>query len=98
MLLRNINEILLFENIHPQEAIIKLKAQKKVFKKMDKDSVMYIESLLNKKDLSIQNSTSLLNAVGFSNNIAKELVNAIIRMQKARLDEEEEVVTNVQNQ
>ena len=65
---------------------------------MDKDSVMYIESLLNKKDLSIQNSTSLLNAVGFSNNIAKELVNAIIRMQKARLDEEEEVVTNVQNQ
>ena len=98
MLLRNINEILLFENIHPQEAIIKLKAQKKVFKKMDKDSVTYIESLLNKKDLSIQNSTSLLNAVGFSNNIAKELVNAIIRMQKARLDEEEEVVTNVQNQ
>lgn len=98
MLLRNINEILLFENIHPQEAIIKLKAQKKVFKKMDKDSVMYIESLLNKKDLSIQNSTSLLNAVGFSNNIAKELVNAIIRMQKARLDKEEEVVTNVQNQ
>lgn len=98
MLLRNINEILLFENIHPQEAIIKLKAQKKVFKKMDKDSVMYIESLLNKKNLSIQNSTSLLNAVGFSNNIAKELVNAIIRMQKARLDEEEEVVTNVQNQ
>lgn len=98
MLLRNINEILLFENIYPQEAIIKLKAQKKVFKKMDKDSVMYIESLLNKKDLSIQNSTSLLNAVGFSNNIAKELVNAIIRMQKARLDEEEEVVTNVQNQ
>lgn len=98
MLLRNINEILLFENIHPQEAIIKLKAQKKVFKKMDKDSVMYIESLLNKKDLSIQNSTSLLNAVGFSNNIAKELVNAIIRMQKARLDEEEEVVINVQNQ
>lgn len=95
MLLRNINEILLFENIHPQEAIIKLKAQKKVFKKMDKDSVMYIESLLNKKDLSIQNSTSLLNAVGFSNNIAKELVNAIIRMQKARLDEEEEVVINV---
>lgn len=98
MLLRNINEILLFENIHPQEAIIKLKAQKKVFKKMDQDSVMYIESLLNKKDLSIQNSTSLLNAVGFSNNIAKELVNAIIRMQKARLDEEEEVVINVQNQ
>lgn len=98
MLLRNLNEILLFENIHPQEAIIKLKAQKKVFKKMDKDFVMYIESLLNKKDLSIQNSTSLLNAVGFSNNIAKELVNAIIRMQKARLDEEEEVVTNVQNQ
>ena len=98
MLLRNINEILLFENIHPQEAIIKLKAQKNAFKKMDKDSVMYIESLLNKKDLSIQNSTSLLNAVGFSNNIAKELVNAIIRMQKARLDEEEEVVTNVQNQ
>lgn len=98
MLLRNINEILLFENIHPQEAIIKLKAQKKVFKKMDKDSVMYIESLLNKKDLSIQNSTSLLNVVGFSNNIAKELVNAIIRMQKTRLDEEEEVVINVQNQ
>lgn len=98
MLLRNINEILLFENIHPQEAIIKLKAQKKIFKKMDKDFVMYIESLLTKKDLSIQNSTSLLNAVGFSNNIAKELVNAIIRMQKARLDEEEEVVTNVQNQ
>lgn len=98
MLLRNINEILLFENIHPQEAIIKLKAQKKAFKRMDKDSVVYIESLLNKKDLSIQNSTSLLNAVGFSNNIAKELVNAIIRMQKARLDEEEEVVTNVQNQ
>lgn len=98
MLLRNINEVLLFENIHPQEVIIRLKAQKKVFKKMDKDSVMYIESLLNKKDLSIQNSTSLLNAVGFSNNIAKELVNAIIRMQKARLDEEEEVVINVQNQ
>lgn len=98
MLLRNINEILLFENIHPQEAIIKLKAQKKVFKKMDKDSVMYIESLLNKKDLSIQNSTSLLNVVGFSNNIAKELVNAIIRMQKTRLDEEEEVAINVQNQ
>ena len=98
MLLRNINEVLLFENIHPQEAIIKLKGQKKVFKKMDKDFVAYIESLLNKKNLSIQNSTSLLNAVGFSNSIAKELVNAIIRMQKARLDGEEEVVTDVQNQ
>ncbi len=98
MLLRNINEVLLFENIHPQEAIIKLKGQKKVFKKMDKDCVAYIESLLNKKNLSIQNSTSLLNAVGFSNSIAKELVNAIIRMQKTRLDGEEEVVTDVQNQ
>ncbi len=98
MLLRNINEVLLFENIHPQEAIIKLKGQKKVFKKMDKDFVAYIESLLNKKNLSIQNSTSLLNAVGFSNSIAKELVNAIIRMQKTRLDGEEEVVTDVQNQ
>ncbi len=41
MLLRNINEVLLFENIHPQEAIIKLKGQKKVFKKMDKDFVAY---------------------------------------------------------
>ena len=51
MLLRNINEVLLFENIHPQEAIIKLKGQKKVFKKMDKDFVAYIESLLNKKNL-----------------------------------------------
>ena len=98
MLLRNINEVLLFENIHPQEAIIKLKGQKKVFKKIDKDFVAYIESLLNKKNLSIQNSTSLLNAVGFSNSIAKELVNAIIRMQKTRLDGEEEVVTDVQNQ
>ncbi len=98
MLLRNINEVLLFENIHPQEAIIKLKGQKKVFKKMDKDFVAYIESLLNKKNLSIQKSTSLLNAVGFSNSIAKELVNAIIRMQKTRLDGEEEVVTDVQNQ
>ena len=44
MLLRNINEVLLFENIHPQEAIIKLKGQKKVFKKMDKDFVAYIIS------------------------------------------------------
>ncbi len=60
--------------------------------------MLHIESLLNKKNLSIQNSTSLLNAVGFSNSIAKELVNAIIRMQKARLDGEEEVVTDVQNQ
>lgn len=88
MLLRNINEISLFGNMPPQEAIIKLKAQKKIFKKMDKDSVVYIESLLNKKELSVQASTSLLNAVGFSHNIAKELINAIIQMQKTRIEEE----------
>ncbi|MCH5313975.1 MAG: Na/Pi cotransporter family protein [Helicobacter sp.] len=98
MLLRNINEISLFGNMPPQEAIIKLKAQKKIFKKMDKNSVVYIESLLNKKELSVQASTSLLNAVGFSHNIAKELINAIIQMQKTRIEKTEEEVQNIEHQ
>ena len=65
---------------------------------MDKNSVVYIESLLNKKELSVQASTSLLNAVGFSHNIAKELINAIIQMQKTRIEKTEEEVQNIEHQ
>ena len=87
LLLRNINEINTYEDMHPQEVIVKLKAEKKVFKKMDKNSILYIESLLSKKELSVQNSTSLLNAVGFSHSIAKELINAMIQIQKTYFEE-----------
>lgn len=86
LLLRHINNIIAQEDIHPEEAIVKFKAEKKTFKKIDKDSIMYVESLLSKKELSVQASTSLLNAIGFSHTIAKELVNAMIQIQKTRVE------------
>ncbi|TLD97634.1 Na/Pi cotransporter family protein [Helicobacter jaachi] len=93
LLLRSIEEIINNTNIHPQEAIIKLKAQKKAFKQIDKDSIVHIESLLSKKDIGVPSGTSLLNAVGFSHNIAKELASAIISIQKTYLEEEEAINT-----
>lgn len=87
LLLRNVHGIITDQDMHPEEAIIKLKTQKKAFKQMDKSSILYIESLLNKKELSVQNSTSLLNAVGFSHNIAKELINAMIQIQETYIEE-----------
>lgn len=89
LLLRSIEEINTDEELHPQVAIIKLKAQKKAFKKIDKDSIVHIESMLSKKDISVPSGTSLLNAVGFSHNIAKELANAMIQIQKTRLELDE---------
>nr|WP_317405202.1 Na/Pi symporter [uncultured Helicobacter sp.] len=86
LLLRSIEEINTDEELHPQVAIVKLKAQKKAFKKIDKDSIVHIESMLSKKDISVPSGTSLLNAVGFSHNIAKELANAMIQIQKTRLE------------
>lgn len=92
ILLRNIQKILKDEdNIHPEEAILKLKEQKKVFKEMDKNAVKYVESLLIKKEINAQNGTSLLNAAGFSNEVAKELSNAIIQIQKTRIGENQEI-------
>ncbi len=88
-LLRSIQEIGFDRQIHPEEAIIKLKAQKKTFKKIDKDSIVHIESMLSKKEISVSNSTSLLNAIGFSHNIAKELANAIIQIQKTYIEKDE---------
>lgn len=84
LLLRQIHEFGFDENMLPEEAIIKLKAQKKTFKRLDKDSILHIESLLSKKEISVPNGTSLLNAVGFTHSLAKELVNAIIQIQKSR--------------
>ena len=89
LLLRSIEEINTDEELHPQVAIIKLKAQKKAFKEIDKDSIVHIESMLSKKDISVPSGTSLLNAVGFSHNIAKELANAMIQIQKTRLELDE---------
>lgn len=89
LLLRSIAEINTDEELHPQVAIVKLKAQKKAFKKIDKDSIVHIESMLSKKDISVPSGTSLLNAVGFSHNIAKELANAMIQIQKTRLELDE---------
>lgn len=89
LLLRSIEEINTDEELHPQVAIVKLKAQKKAFKKIDKDSIVHIESMLSKKDISVPSGTSLLNAVGFSHNIAKELANAMIQIQKTRLELDE---------
>lgn len=86
LLLRSIEEINTDEELHPQVAIVKLKAQKKAFKKIDKDSIVHIESMLSKKEISVPSGTSLLNAVGFSHNIAKELANAMIQIQKTRLE------------
>lgn len=86
LLLRSIEEINTDEELHPQVAIVKLKAQKKAFKRIDKDSIVHIESMLSKKDISVPSGTSLLNAVGFSHNIAKELANAMIQIQKTRLE------------
>lgn len=45
--------------------------------------------MLSKKDISVPSGTSLLNAVGFSHNIAKELANAMIQIQKTRLELDE---------
>lgn len=89
LLLRSIEEMNTDEELHPQVAIVKLKAQKKAFKKIDKDSIVHIESMLSKKDISVPSGTSLLNAVGFSHNIAKELANAMIQIQKTRLELDE---------
>lgn len=89
LLLRSIEQINTDEEIHPQVAIVKLKSQKKAFKKIDKDSIVHIESILSKKEISVPSGTSLLNAVGFSHNIAKELANAIIQIQKTRLEFED---------
>ncbi len=89
ILLRSIEEINIDEELHPQVAIVKLKAQKKAFKRIDKDSILNIESMLSKKEISVPSGTSLLNAVGFSHNIAKELANAMIQIQKTRLELDE---------
>lgn len=89
LLLRSIEQINTDEEIHPQVAIVKLKSQKKAFKKIDKDSIVHIESILSKKEISVPSGTSLLNAVSFSHNIAKELANAIIQIQKTRLEFED---------
>ena len=89
LLLRSIEEMNTDEELYPQVAIVKLKAQKKAFKKIDKDSIVHIESMLSKKDISVPSGTSLLNAVGFSHNIAKELANAMIQIQKTRLELDE---------
>lgn len=88
-LLRSIQEIGFDRQIHPEEAIIRLKAQKKTFKKIDKESIVHIESMLSKKEIGVSHSTSLLNAIGFSHNIAKELANAIIQIQKTYIEEEQ---------
>ena len=89
LLLRSIEEMNTDKELHPQVAIVKLKAQKKAFKKIDKDSIVDIESMLSKREISVPSGTSLLNAVGFSHNIAKELANAMIQIQKTRLELDE---------
>lgn len=89
LLLRSIEEMNTNKELHPQVAIVKLKAQKKAFKKIDKDSIVDIESMLSKREISVPSGTSLLNAVGFSHNIAKELANAMIQIQKTRLELDE---------
>lgn len=85
MLLRSIQEINENRDIFPQEAIVKMKTHKKGFKKMDRESIAYVESLISKKEISVPNGTSLLNAIGFSHGIAKELTNAITRIQQSRI-------------
>lgn len=100
LLLRSIEEINTDEELHPQVAIVKLKAQKKAFKKIDKDCIVHIESMLSKKNISVPSGTSLLNAVSFSHNIAKELANAMIQIQKTRLEFDEnqnELEENINN-
>lgn len=89
LLLRSIEELNTDDTLPPQVAIAKLKAQKKAFKKIDKDSIVHIESMLSKKEISVPSGTSLLNAVGFSHNIAKELANAMIQIQKTHLEPSE---------
>ncbi|TLD80101.1 Na/Pi cotransporter family protein [Helicobacter sp. MIT 05-5293] len=91
MLLREIGEINLDQQIHPEEAIIKLKGTKKAFKKIDKESLFEIESMLSKKEINVASGTSLLNAIGFSHNIAKYLANSIIQIQKSKIDEQEAI-------
>lgn len=91
MLLREIGEINLNQQIHPEEAIIKLKSTKKAFKKIDKESLFKIESMLSKKEINVANGSSLLNAIGFSHNIAKYLANSIIQIQTSRIDTQEAI-------
>lgn len=91
MLLREIGEINLNQQIHPEEAIIKLKSTKKAFKKIDKESLFKIESMLSKKEINVASGSSLLNAIGFSHNIAKYLANSIIQIQTSRIDTQEAI-------
>lgn len=82
-------------NIEPMDAIKIMRAKKKEFKKLDKAFITRVESLLAVKSISVSDGTSLLNSIAFSHNVAKDLANAIIQVQKSRLDKEPSAAENV---